>query len=157
LIEDQFHLGVGSYALLVSFIGFGLALGMLAFGQLKPRRSRGQLLYLMSAGASLFFAGVAVSPVFAVAVGFATLHGIAFGFAIGLWETVVVERVPGHVLSRVISVNYLSAFGLLPLGMLMTGVGAAFVPPAAILAAGAIGTAGLFIALLRRNFIRMLD
>ncbi|MDQ6669970.1 MAG: MFS transporter [Chloroflexota bacterium] len=157
LVEEHFHLGVGAYALLVSFIGLGLTLGMLAFGQLTPRRRRGQLLYLVSAVASLFFAGVAVSPVFAAAVGLATLHGLAFGFAIGLWETAVVELVPGQVLSRVISVNYLSAFGLLPLGMLLTGVAAAFLPPGAILAAGAVGTAGLFIALLPRTFIQMLD
>jgi len=104
-------LGVESYALLVSFIGLGLTLGILAFGQLTRCRRQGAVLYLVSAGASLFFAGVAVSPVFVVAVGFATLHGIAFGFSIGLWETVVMERVPGHVLSRVISVNYLSALG----------------------------------------------
>jgi MFS family permease len=157
LIDEHFHLGVGSYALLVSFIGLGLTAGMLAFGQLAPRRSRGRLLYLMSACASLFFAGVAVSPVFAVAVGLATLHGLAFGFAIGLWETVVVELVPGYVLSRVISINYLSAFGLLPLGMLITGVAAGFFPPGAILGAGAVCTAALFIAVLPRNFIQMLD
>src|SRR5205807_10504064 len=36
---------------------------------------------------------------------------------------------------------------LLPLGMLITGVAAAFVPPAAILAAGAVVTAGPFIVL----------
>jgi MFS family permease len=157
LIEQHFQLGVGSYALLVSFIGLGLAVGILAFGQLTPRRRRGTLLYLMSAGASLFLAGVAVSPMFIVAVGLATLHGIAFGFAIGLWETIVMELVPGHLLSRVISVNYLSAFGLLPLGMLIVGVAAAYVPPGAILAAGAVGVAGLFIALLSRSFIQTLD
>jgi DHA3 family tetracycline resistance protein-like MFS transporter len=158
LVEQHFHLGVGAYALLVSCIGLGLTLGMLAFGQLTPRRSRGQLLYVMSAAASLLFAGVAVSPVFTVAVGLAALHGLAFGFAIGLWETVVVELVPGQVLSRVISVNYLAAFGLLPLGMLLTGVAAAaFVAPGVILVAGALGTAGLFIGLLPRNFIRLLD
>jgi MFS family permease len=157
LIEQQFQLGVGSYALLVTFIGLGLTLGILAFGQLTPRRRRGPILYLTSASASLFFAGVAVSPVFTVAVALATLHGIAFGFAIGLRETVVMELVPGHVLSRVISVNYLSAFGLLPLGMLIVGIAAAYVPPGAILAAGAVGTAALFIAFLPRDFIKMLD
>jgi hypothetical protein len=51
-----------------------------------------------------------------------------------------------------------SALGLLPLGMLITGVAAAVVPPAAaILAAGAVVTAGLFIVPLQRSFIRTLD
>jgi len=41
--------------------------------------------------------------------------------------------------------------------MLIVGVAAAYVPPDAILAAGAVVTAGLFTALLPRKFIRMLD
>jgi MFS family permease len=157
LVEDQFRLGVGAYALLVTFIGLGLTVGILAFGQFAPRRRRGQMLYLMSAMASLLFAGVAVSPIFNVAVALALLHGIAFGFSIGLWETTVMERVPGSVLSRVLSVNYLSAFGLLPVGLLLAGGAAAYAPPGVIIAAGALTTAALFLVLLPRRYIRQLD
>jgi hypothetical protein len=53
--------------------------------------------------------------------GLEVLGGICVTATFTLWETSLQEHVPGHVLSRVSSYDYLSSTGLIPLGNLLCG------------------------------------
>ena len=45
------------------------------------------------------------------------VRGVCVGFGVAIWETMLMELVPDHLLSRVVSLDYFGSFGLMPLGL----------------------------------------
>jgi MFS family permease len=157
LIQEHFGKGVSAYGLLLTFQGVGMVGGTLAFGQLNPRHRRGVLSYRLWALNSLLVLALALSPWYAMASGIAVIRGALVGFGIGIWDTMLMERVPEGLLARVISVDYFGSIGLMPVGLVLAGAVSDVASPQAIIAAGAAVCAILFAAFLRSPWLRAVD
>jgi predicted MFS family arabinose efflux permease len=136
-VKTEFGLGVGSYGLIVSLLGGGMVLGTLAFGQTNPRRRRGVLAYAVWMTNSVLVVAMGLSPWFALAAGLALARGTFIGYGNGIWETMLMELVPAHMLSRVISFDWFGAFGLTPVGLVLAGAVSGLAAPGKLIALAA--------------------
>jgi MFS family permease len=137
LVREHFGLGVGAYGLVFSLIGAGMIVGALLFAQLNPRRRRGLLSYLIWIVNSVLVIVFALSPWYPLAVSAAFVRGICIGFGIAVWETMLMELVPQHMLSRVVSLDWFGSLGLTPFGLLLAGAVSGLAAPGTIIALGA--------------------
>jgi MFS family permease len=157
LVSQHFHRGVASYGLLTSLLGVGTILGTLLFGQLQPQHRRGVLSYGIWVLNSLCIAGLVLSPWFELAGAFAVMRGACIGFSIAVWETMLMELVPGNMLSRVVSLDFFGSFGLMPLGLAFSAGIAGLAAPGTIIAAGALFSAALIAGVMTRPWLRAVD
>ena len=137
LVREHFDLGVGAYGLLFSLIGGGMIVGTFIFGQLNPRRRRGLISYLIWIVNSLLVIVFALSPWFPLAAAAAFVRGICIGFGVTVWETMLMELVPRHMLSRVVSLDWFGSLGLTPFGLLFVGAISDLAAPGTIIALAA--------------------
>ncbi len=157
LVQEQWDRGVESYALLTTLLGVGTVAGTLLFGQLQPRRRRGVICYVVFVLNSVAIAGFALSPWYELAGALSVVRGLCIGFGIAVWETMLMELVPDHLLSRVVSLDYFGSFGLMPVGLALSALVADLTDPGVLLAGGA-GVSALLIALpLTRPWLRAID
>ncbi|MDX6411398.1 MAG: transporter, family, tetracycline resistance protein [Gaiellaceae bacterium] len=157
LVRDHFGRGVTAYGLLTTMFGGGTVLGALAFGQLHPRRRRGLLNYTFWLLNSLAIAALAVSPTFELALAFAFLRGLCVGFGVAMWETMLQELVPEHMLSRVVSLDFFGSFGLMPIGLAFAAGVATLASPGTIIATGALISATLIAFTMTRPWLRAVE
>jgi MFS family permease len=157
LVKQHFHHGVGAYGLLTTMLGIGTVAGTLLFGHLQPRRRRGVVTYWVFVVNSLAIAGVALSPWYELAAVFAVLRGLCIGFGVAVWETMLQELVPEHLLARVVSLDFFGSFGLMPIGLAIWGAIADVAPPGPMIAAGALVSAAMIAAVLTRPWLREVD
>ncbi|WP_207922587.1 MFS transporter [Micromonospora sp. KC606] len=110
------HLGgEGVWVLLLQAGAVGLLAGSLLAARVRPRRPVlvGNLALATYAAPLLLLALAAPAPVVIGAYGLALA---ALGFLNPIWETVVQEQFPPHVLARVTSYDWLVSLGAMPLG-----------------------------------------
>jgi MFS family permease len=157
LIADHFNRGVAAYGFLTSLFGVGMLGGALAFGQLQPRRRRGSLCYGLLLANSIALAGIALLPWYAPAAALALVRGACIGFAVGVWETILMELVPERLLARVVSFDFFGSFGLMPVGLVIASVLSHLAPPGTVIASGALASGALFLLALTRPWVRELD
>ena len=137
LVRSHFNLGVRAYGLIFSMLGAGMIVGAVSFAQINPRRRRGLISYLIWMVNSLLVIVFALSPWYSVAVVASFFRGICIGFGIAVWETMLMELVPQHMLSRVISLDWFGSFGLTPVGLVVVGAVSSIAAPGTIIALGA--------------------
>jgi MFS family permease len=157
MVDEQWDRGVGAYALLSTLLGVGTVIGTLIFGQLQPRRRRGVVCYAVFVVNSLLLAAFALSPWYELAGVLSIARGVCIGFGVAVWETMLMELVPGHLLSRVVSLDYFGSFGLMPLGLALSAFVSGVAPPDVLLAAGAMVSAVLIALPLTRPWLRAID
>jgi MFS family permease len=157
LVRDHFHLSVGAYGVIFSMLGAGMIVGAITFAQMNPRRRRGLISYLIWMVNSLLVVAFALSPWYSVALVVSFLRGICIGYAIAVWETMLMELVPQHMLSRVVSLDWFGAFGLTPFGLLAAGAVSNYFAPGPIIAGGAVISMCLVGAGLLSRQIREID
>jgi MFS family permease len=157
LVHTQWHKGVAAYALLTTLMGVGTVTGTLLFGQIQPRRRRGVLSYVFWVVNSAAVVGLALSPWYALAGAFSVLRGLCVGFGVAIWETMLMELVPDHLLSRVISLDYFGSFGLMPVGLAVAAGVSGLASPATLIATGAGVNAVLLALVLTRPWLRAID
>ena len=157
LVDEQWGRGVEAYALLTTLLGVGTVAGTLAFGQWQPRRRRGVLFYAIFVVNSGALAGFALSPWYELAGGLAVVRGFCIGFGVAVWETMLMELVPEHLLSRVVSLDYFGSFGLMPVGLAVWAAFSGLAAPGTLIAVGAGISSVLFLAALTRPWIRAID
>jgi hypothetical protein len=87
----------------------------------------------------------------------AVLRGGCIGFAVAVWETMLMELVPENMLSRVVSLDFFGSFGLMPVGLALSAGIAGLAPPQTIIAAGALASATLIAAVMTRPWLRAVD
>jgi MFS family permease len=157
LVRQHFGLGVGAYGILFSLIGGGMIIGSFLVGQLNPRRRRGLISYLIWIANSVLVIVFALSPWYPLAATSAFLRGICIGFGVTIWETMLMELVPRHMLSRVVSLDWFGSLGLTPFGLLLVGAISDVAPPGEIIAlAAAISICVIASGLLSKQ-IRTID
>jgi MFS family permease len=157
LIHEHFERGVGSYGLLTTSLGVGTVLGTIAFGLLQPRRRRGVVAYAVWLLNSAAIVGLALSPWFPLAAGLAILRGACLAFGVAIWETMLQELVPEHLLARVISLDVFGSFGLMPVGLAIWASVANLAPPGVLIASGAAVSSGLVAITLTRRWLWEVD
>ncbi len=157
LVHEHFNRGVGAYGLLTTFVGAGTIIGTLSFGHLQPRKKRGVVSYWFWLLNSLAIAGVALSPWYSLAGVFAVVRGFCIGFAVAVWETMLQELVPEHLLGRLVSLDFFGSFGLTPIGLAIAGALSGVAPPGTIIAVGALTSAAMFALVLTRPWLREVD
>jgi MFS family permease len=137
LVREHFHLSVRAYGLIFSMLGAGMIVGAVTLAQLNPRRRRGLLSYLIWIVNSLLVVVFALSPWYPLAIVASFCRGICIGFGVTLWETMLMELVPQHMLSRVVSLDWFGSFGLTPFGLVLVGAVSGLAAPGMIIALGA--------------------
>jgi MFS family permease len=157
LVSDHFGRGVGSYGLLTAVFGVGTVSGTLAFGQSQPRRRRGVVNYGFWLANSLAIAALALSPWFELAAFFALIRGFCVGFGVAMWETMLQELVPVHLLSRVVSLDFFGSFGLMPVGLAFAAAIAGLASAGTIIAGGAIVSAAMIAVTMTRPWLRAVE
>jgi MFS family permease len=157
LVKQQFGLGVGAYGFLVSMLGGGMIIGMVAFGQTNPRRKRGLISYAVWILNSLLVIGIGLAPWFGLALGFGLLRGICIGYGVAIWETLLMELVPQEMLSRVISLDWFGSLGLTPIGLVAAGAISGVAKPGTIIAVSAAISAALVGSALCLRSIREME
>jgi MFS family permease len=157
LVREHFHLGVGAYGLVFSLIGAGMIIGSVLVGQLNPRRRRGLISYLIWVLNSVLVIVFALSPWYPLAVVAAFLRGICIGFGVTIWETMLMELVPQHMLSRVVSLDWFGSLGLTPFGLLLAGAVSGLAAPGTIIALGACVSICIIASGLCSGQIRTID
>lgn len=157
LVSDVLHRDVGSLGLLFSLAAVGSLLGSVWLGRKSRIRRRGLLGYglIVVAGVATLSLGLPLG--LAVLGGVMVVRGLAFsGFNL-IWTNMVQELVPGELLGRVTSVDYLGSFGLLPVGYALSGWAIDAFGVQSVLIAGGGLTAFLTLIGMLHPAIRRLD
>src|SRR5580765_109009 len=157
LVREHFDLGVGAYGLLFSLIGGGMIIGSFLVGQLNPHRRRGVISYLIWIANSVLLIVFALSPWYPLAAAAAFVRGICIGFGVTIWETMLMELVPRHMLSRVVSLDWFGSLGLTPFGLLFVGAISDLAAPGTIIALAAAISIGIISLGLTSKQIRTID
>jgi len=84
-------------------------------------------------------------------------RGFCIGFAITLWDTMVMQRVPRQMLSRVISMDWFGSIGLLPAGLGIWAGLSGLAAPGTLIAASSAFCTLLFLVGLSDRRIRAVD
>jgi MFS family permease len=157
LIEQEWNGGVGSYGLVFTLQGLGMVVGSIVLGQVSPSRRRGPLIYSLFFVNSCATVALALSPWFAAAATLSVLRGACLGFAITLWDTMLMQRVPEQMLARVISMDWFGSLGLLPAGLGLWAALSGVASPATLIAASSAFCAGAFLAASTSRHVRSVD
>jgi MFS family permease len=136
LVYDVYGQGAWLLGLIGTTEAVGSALGILLVGQATRLKKRGLLAYLSmtlnSAGVLIFglpfprSAAPIIAPLASVLVGF----GIAFFNTI--YFTILQERIPSEKLGRVISLDTLGSFAMIPVGEAIGGILTDHIGPALV-------------------------
>lgn len=121
LVNDTLHADVGTLGLFFSLESAGLMLGSLWLGRQSRLRRRGLVAYGASllGGLAVFVVGF---PIGIVGVGLAFLClGLTMSFFSLIWTNTIQEMVPKDLMGRVVSVDMLGSFVLLPVGWGIAG------------------------------------
>ena len=134
-----------------------MVIGSVVLAQLSPTRRRGTTIYSLFFVNSLFGTLLGLSPWFAGAAALQVGRGFCIGFCITLWDTMLMQRVPQHMLSRVISMDWFGSIGLLPAGLGIWAALSGLAAPGTLIAASSAFCAFLFLLGLSDRRIRAVD
>jgi MFS family permease len=157
VVEETWNGGVGAYGLLFTLQGVGMVIGSVVLGQTSPTQRRGVLIYSLFVANSAFGALLGLSPWYAGAAVLQIGRGFCIGFAITLWDTMVMQRVPRQMLSRVISMDWFGSLGLLPAGLGIWAALSGLAAPGTLIAISSTICTGLFLLGLSDRRIRSVE
>ncbi|CAN5445549.1 MFS transporter [soil metagenome] len=132
LIAEEYG-GSRSLGLAVAAAGLGNVLGGLLLLRWRSPRLLHRSFVLMLLTAVILVALALKLPFPVVLVG-EVLFGLAMAFSVAAWETTLQTHIPGDVLSRVSSYDWLASTALRPLGFLVAGFVSVAVSSTAIFA-----------------------
>lgn len=157
LVQEEWNGGVGAYGLLFTLQGVGMVIGSVVLGQTSPMSRRGVLIYGLFVANSACGALLGLSPWFGGAALLQVGRGFCIGFAITLWDTMLMQRVPQQMLSRVISMDWFGSLGLLPAGLGIWAALSGLAAPGTLIAVSSAFCCGLFLLGLSDRRIRTVD
>lgn len=157
LLEETLNAGVAVLGLIASAAALGAMLTSIWLGRATRLRRRGWLAY----GASII--GGLMSIAFGLPIGVSGVIIVAFIYGITMsvfdliWTNTIQELIPREQLGRVISVDMLGSYLLLPVGFLLAGWATELVGPATVFIGGGVITVGLVLLGLAHPAVRALD
>jgi MFS family permease len=142
---------------LYAMFPIGYLIGGLYLGRRARIRRRGWMIYLTGATAGLMLAVLGLPVPFVFLALAAIVNGAALEMGDLAWKTALQEKVPRDKLGRVLSLDSLGSFALIPLGLALAALGTdRFGAPLMLLLGGGI-TAVVTLAALFVRAIRELD
>ena len=121
LVRESLHADVGTLGLLLSFASAGLMLGSVWLGRKTRLRRRGLVAYGASLVGGLAILAIGL-PIGVAGVAAALLcHGFTMALFSLIWTNTLQEMVPRELMGRVVSVDMLGSFVLLPIGFGVAG------------------------------------
>lgn len=157
LVAENLNASVETLGLLYAAFPIGYLLGGFFLGRYTRIRHRGKLMYGTGIIAALALACFGLLPPIWVLVVAALINGAALEMGHLVWTTTLQEMVPNDKLGRVVSIDNMGSFALLPIGFALAGwATAAFGAPIVFLVGG-VFTAALSALALLVPAIRNLD
>ena len=126
-VVDVYHLGPESMGLLTAIMGGGSLVGALFIAAIGNWR-RGLLLIIGSFASGIALLLLAIFPIYTAAAVFMILLGLGDAGRRSLNQSLIMEEVEDQYRGRVMSV-FMMNFGLMPLGVLPTGLLADYIGP----------------------------
>lgn len=121
LVNDSLKAGVETLGLLYAAFPIGYLIGGLFLGRYARLRRRGRLLYGMGIVGALALAVFGLLPPTWVLIVAALINGAALEMEHLVWTTMLQELVPNDKLGRVVSIDNMGSFALLPIGFALAG------------------------------------
>jgi len=154
LVNDNLGGSVEMLGILYACFPLGYIIGGVILGSSARIRKRGILLYVAGTIGSLALAVFGLVPPLWVLVIAALINGAALEMGHLTWINTLQEQVPNDKLGRVVSIDNMGSFALLPIGFALAGwatemYGAPFVFLFGCLATAAISAAALLIPAIR--------
>jgi hypothetical protein len=141
VVKEHLHAGPGGLGVVFAASGAGGGLAMLLIGQLGLPRRRITLMYVSWAAGGLFLAGLGLASTLPMAAVLAAAFGAGLEIGNLVWNTLLQELIPGRVLGRVSSLDWLLSLSLYPLSLAIAGpIAAAIGLTATLVGGGAVGT-----------------
>jgi len=157
LVKDSLKADVATLGLLYSVFPIGYIIGGVWLGRYVRIRRRGLVMYGTTALAALMLGLFGLLPPLWVLLAAALINGAALEAGHLVWTNSLQSMVPNEQLGRVVSIDSLGSFGLLPVGLALAGWATQRFGPPAIFVAGGLATAVVALAALAHPAIRNLD
>ncbi len=157
LVRDHLQGGVGWLGLVYSMLSLGFVLGAVWLGRGVRVRHRGLIAYggWMVGGLMTFLLGLPIPLGTVLAI--VLIAGVADAAFAMTWTNTLQEMVPGQLLGRVSSIDFLGSFILMPAGYGLAGWASDAVGPSLVFIIGGLATLGLAGLVLLHPAIRQLD
>jgi len=136
-LAEEVHGERGFYGVLSAALGAGMVLGAVVASRWRvehPLRTAQAWILPWSWSVAAFALG---APEVLLVIAF-VLGGIGIGFFNVWWETVLAERIPPHLLSRVSAYDWMGSTALLPVGLVLAGPLAEAFGTVEVVVAGAV-------------------
>jgi MFS family permease len=121
LVKDSLKASVGTLGLLYAVFPLGYVVGGLWLGRYARLRRRGLVMYGATAVAALMLGLFGLLPPVWVLLAAALINGAALEAGHLVWTNSLQTMVPNEQLGRVVSIDSLGSFGLLPIGLALAG------------------------------------
>jgi MFS family permease len=157
LVKDTMHADVGTLGLLYSVFPLGYVIGGVWLGRYARIRRRGLVMYGALALAALMLGLFGLLPPVWVLLAASLINGAALEAGHLVWTNSLQSMVPNEQLGRVVSIDALGSFGLLPIGLVLAGWATERFGPPAVFVMGGLVTAAVALAALAHPAIRQLD
>lgn len=161
LVHDVYGQGPWLYGLIGALSAVGGLIAMIAVGQATRWKRRGLLAYLslLVTNIGIIILGLPFPHSAAPIIGplASTMLGFGLAFFNIIWFTVLQERIPSDKLGRVISINILGSFAMIPLADVLCGVATDHIGPALVFLLSGLLNLALFVVPLGEREIRELE
>lgn len=157
LVKNTMNANLGTLGLLYTMFPIGYIVGGVWLGRYARIRRRGPLMYGATALASLLLGAFGLLPPLWVLVIAALVNGAALEAGPLIWTNSLQSMVPNEQLGRVVSIDSLGSYSLLPIGLALAGWATERVGPRAVFVIGGLFTAAVTLAALAHPAIRGLD
>lgn len=139
-IKYELGFGAATFGAVLAAGGLGRVVGALAIGQRGLPRRHMTVMYVSWALATAAIAGYAFAAQRWQLMAIAAVAGLLEATGAIVWGTLMQTRVPGHLLGRVSSLDWMVSTALIPLSFALAGpLGEAFGAQAVLIGAGAAG------------------
>ncbi len=157
LVYDTMHASVETLGFIYMVFPIGFVMGGLYLGRFHKIRHRGLLMYGTGILSALALAVFGLVPPMWVLVIAALINGATIEMGHLTWVNTLQEMVPNEKLGRVVSIDNMGSFALLPLGFLFAGWATEQFGAPAVFLAGGLLAAGVTALGLLVPAIRNLD
>ena len=157
LVKDSLKADVGTLGLLYAVFPLGYIFGGVWLGRYARIRRRGLVMYVSTALAALMLGLFGLLPPLWVLIAAALINGAALEAGHLVWTNSLQSLVPNEQLGRVVSIDSLGSFGLLPIGLAVAGWATERMGPPAVFIIGGLVTAAVALVALAHPGIRQFD
>lgn len=121
LVNDDLRAGVDTLGLIYATFPLGYIIGGIWLGRQRKIRRRGVAMYVAGIVASICLGAFGLLPPLWVLLVMALVNGAVLEMAHLIWINSMQELVPNEKLGRVVSIDNMGSFALMPIGFALAG------------------------------------